>query len=162
MTLKGESISLIRAILICAGAIVFQSSPVVGQGDAKVVFRSRAEYIAARRNLEQTFPELLSALRTLRLPPDKMHEVEARLRVSENSIRAARQELRALEEDNEKQGYSRESKSARAEELRASLKQSTDQLESEIKNLLTPQQREQFDRHLQKQNRRSSRKEKNR
>lgn len=147
--------------LMCFGLlIVAASSPTFAQQSDVPQYRSRAEYIAARRELEKAFPEVSRALRTLHLPPDKMREAQDKLRQSEASTRAARQELKALEEENRRQGYSRENPSARAEELRASLKQSTDQLHSEIKTLLTPQQRDQFEQRLQKQNRHALSKQK--
>ena len=123
--------------------------------------RSRAEQVAARRNLEKTFPEVVRALRTLRLPADKMIEAEGKLRRSEAATRAAREELQSLEDETARQGYG-DARSERANELRASLQQSTDQLHSEIKSLLTPQQRDHFDQRVQKLNRHNSSKQKNR
>jgi hypothetical protein len=141
---------LIAGTLV-SGAIL-SLSPVLAQDVEAPQFRSRAEQLAARRNLEKTYPEVVRALRSLHLPSDKTIEAESKLRRSEAATRAAREELQSLEDQNARQGYNREVKSARADELRASLKQSTDQLHSEIKSLLTPQQRDRFEQRMQKQN----------
>lgn len=141
-------------------AMVSSLSPVLAQTGESDQFRSRSEYRAYHRKVEQAFPELVRAMRTLHLSPEKTAEIKAKLRGSEAATRATRQELQSLEENNKQQGYGRESKSARADELRALLKQSTDQLHSELKALLTPQQRDQLERRLQKQNSHGSRKQK--
>ena len=135
-------------------AIVFQSLPTHAQDSNNVTFRSRAELLANRRKVDEAFPEVIRALRTLHLPPHKIAEAETKLRLSESATRAARQELQALEVENERQSYNRQStKTERAEELRSSLQQSKDQLHADIKTLLDQNQREQFDRHLQKRGR---------
>jgi predicted nucleic acid-binding Zn-ribbon protein len=114
-------------------------------------FRSRSEYSAERRKTENAFPEVARALRTLHLPPDKMREAEAKLMRSEVETRTAREELQSLIQKAEGQEYNTRSDSARVTELRANLQKSTDQLHSEIKTLLTPQQRGQFDKYLRRQ-----------
>jgi hypothetical protein len=152
----GVQILFVVVVSVGLGSI----HPLMGQGASTPVYRSRAEYVAARRELEKSFPEVTRALRTLHLPPDKMREAQAKLRQSEASTRAARQELQMLEEENRRQGYDRATKSARADELRASLQRSTDQLHTEIKNLLTPQQRDQFEQRSQKEKRHALSKQK--
>jgi Spy/CpxP family protein refolding chaperone len=147
MNLKGK-LRLIAGTLV-SGAIL-SLSPAMAQHVEAPQFRSRAEQLTARRNLEKAYPEVMRALRTLRLSSDKMIEAESKLRRSEAASRAAREELQSLDDENARQGYNREARSARADELRGSLKQSTDQLHSEIKTLLTPQQRDQFDQRVQK------------
>ena len=115
-------------------------------------FRSRGEYSAERRKTENAFPEVVRALRTLHLPPGKMREAEAKLTRSEVETRAAREELQSLIQKGEAQEYNRRSDdSARVAELRTNLQKSKDQLHSEIKTLLTPQQRDQFDKYLRRQ-----------
>lgn len=149
-----------RLVILCFGLLIVAGplrSPAFAQDADAPRYRSRAELVAARRNLEQTFPETVRALRTSRLSPDKLNEAEGKLRRSEAATRVARQELQLIEDENQRQGYNREARSARADELRASLKQATDQLHSEIKTLLTPQQRDRFERRLQNQNRRRQR-----
>lgn len=149
--------------LMCLGLITLVSasfSPTLSQDVDVPQHRSRSEHLAARRNLEKVFPEVVRALRTLRLSSDKVMEAEGKLRQSEAATRAAREELQIIEDENARQGYGREARSTRADELRASLKQSTDQLHAEIKTLLTPQQRDQFDHRLQKLNRFNPKEEK--
>ena len=129
----------------------FFVSSIVAQDPETPQYRSRAELLAARRDLEKTFPEVVRALRTLRLPADKMDEARIKLRQADATTRAARQELQTLEAENNQQGCGpRSTTSKRADELRASLQQSSDQLQSEIKPLLNPKQREQFERQLAK------------
>ena len=112
-------------------------------------FRSRGQYSAEWRKTENAFPEVVRALRTLHLPADKMREAEAKLMRSEVETRVAREELQSLTQAQE---YNRRSaESARVTELRANLQKSTDQLHSEIKSMLTPQQRDEFDKHLRRQ-----------
>jgi len=107
-----------------------------------------------QRKVEQAYPELMRALRLLQLPPDKIAEARTRLKRHEATTRATRQELQVLDEENDRQGYDRPTlRSAAADELRASLQRSTAQLHSEIKTLLTPQQCDEFERHLQQQTR---------
>ena len=126
-------------------------SPPLAQDVDVPRFRSRSEHVAEQRKVEKAFPEISRALRSLHLPPDKVADARTKLKRSEAATRAARQELQALEVENERQSYNRQStKTARAEELRSTLQQSTDQLQTEIKTLLNQNQREQFDRHLQK------------
>ena len=74
-----------------------------------------------------------------------------KLRRFETATRVAREELNALLQQEVRQGYNRQSNSERVNELRSRLQQARDQLQSEIKTLLTPQQREQFERRLQKE-----------
>ena len=112
-------------------------------------FRSRGQYSAERWKTENAFPEVVRALRTLHLSADKMREAEAKLMRSEVETRAAREELQSLTQAQE---YNRRSgDSARVTELRTNLQKSTDQLHSEIKSLLTSQQRDEFDKHLRRQ-----------
>ena len=116
-------------------------------------FRSRSESLAERRKVENAFPDLIRVLRTLHLPPDKMSEAETKLRRSEVETRATREELQSLTQKAERQNYNRHSSdNARATELRRNLQDSTDRLQSEIKGLLTQQQRDQFDRQLKRPN----------
>lgn len=112
-------------------------------------FRSRTEHLAERQKVETAFPDVIRALRTLRLPPDKRNQVEAKLQRAELETRATREELQSLSQKREGQYYERRSgNSARVAELRTSLQRSTEQLQSDIKALLPPQQRGQFDKQL--------------
>ena len=106
-------------------AIVFQSLPTHAQDSNNVTFRSRAELLANRRKVDEAFPEVIRALRTLHLPPHKIAEAETKLRLSESATPAARQELRALEEENNRQGVRTSiGEIARADGPRANLQQS--------------------------------------
>jgi len=81
-----------------------------------------------------------------------LREAEAKLTHSEVETRAAREELQSLTQKAEAQDYGRRSDdSARVGELRTNLQKSKDQLHSEIKTLLTPQQRAQFDKYMRRQ-----------
>lgn len=135
---------LVTALASCSHVLAQNSA-------APPQFRSRGEYSAERRKTENAFPEVVRALRTLHLPPDKMREAEVKLRRSEVETRAAREELQSLIQKAEAQDYNRRSdNSARVTELRTNLQKSTDQLHSQIKTLLTPQQRDQFDKYLRR------------
>jgi DNA repair exonuclease SbcCD ATPase subunit len=113
-------------------------------------FHSRSEHLAQRRKVEAAFPEVIRALRTLHLSPDKINQAEARLQRSEMETRAAREELQSLTEKQQGQDHARRSgDSTRVAELRANLQRSTEQLHSDVKQLLTPQQRAQYDKQLQ-------------
>jgi hypothetical protein len=114
-------------------------------------YHSRAELASARQNLAKTFPEETRALRTLHLPPDKVAQVESKLRRFEVTTRGAREELQTLLQQEVPQGINRPSKSQKVNELRTSLEQAKNQLHSQIKSLLTTQQQEQFERRLQKE-----------
>lgn len=138
---------VVTTVVMCSGAFA-QDPATVPQ------FRSRSEHLAESRKVETAFPDLVRALRTLHLPPDKMNQAEAKLRRSEVETRPARQELQSLLQKQQGQDYERRSgNSSRVAELRTSLQALTDQLHSEIKGLLTQQQRDQLNRHLQRQTR---------
>lgn len=135
----------LTAVAICSQALAQDPA-------APSQFRSRSEHTVERRKTETAFPEVVRVLRTLHLPPDKMREAEAKLMRSEAETRAAREELQSLTQRAGGQEYNRRSEtSARVTELRTNLQKSTDQLHSEIKSLLTPQQRDEFDKHLRRQ-----------
>ena len=145
------SISFAQSIIGLA-MITSLWAPAFGQDSDLTIVRSRAEHLAERRKIQQAYPELVRALRTLHLPPDKMAEVEKKLKHSELTTRAVREELQSLFAEESRQDYDRQATNpARTDELRTSLKHATEQLQSDIKTLLTPQQAEQFDRHVQKQ-----------
>jgi len=147
--MKQMSVRLILSLAIVGVALCSQ---VVAQDQAVPQFRSRGEYSAERRKTENAFPEVVRALRTLHLPPGKMREAEAKLTRSEIETRAAREELQSLIQKAEAQDYGRRSvDSARIAELRTNLQKSTDQLHSKIKTLLTPPQRDQFDKYMRRQ-----------
>ena len=147
--MKQMSVRLILSLAIVGVALCSQ---VVAQDQAVPQFRSRGEYSAERRKTENAFPDVVRALRTLHLPPGKMREAEAKLTRSEIETRAAREELQSLIQKAEAQDYGRRSvDSARIAELRTNLQKSTDQLHSEIKTLLTPPQRDQFDKYMRRQ-----------
>jgi len=147
--MKQMSVRLILSLAIVGVALCSQ---VVAQDQAVPQFRSRNEYSAERRKTENAFPDVVRALRTLHLPPGKMREAEAKLTRSEIETRAAREELQSLIQKAEAQDYGRRSvDSARIAELRTNLQKSTDQLHSEIKTLLTPPQRDQFDKYMRRQ-----------
>ena len=139
-----------RLILSLVITAIASCSHVLAQDPAAAPqFRSRGQYSAERRKTENAFPEVVRALRTLHLSADKMREAEAKLMRSEVETRAAREELQSLTQAQE---YNRRSgDSARVTELRTNLQKSTDQLHSEIKSLLTSQQRDEFDKHLRRQ-----------
>ena len=144
------SVRLILPLVITGVAVCSQA---VAQNPAAAPqFHSRGEYSAERQKTENAFPQVARALQTLHLPPDKMREAEAKLMRSQVETRAAREELQLLTQKAQAQDYSRRSgDSARVTELRTNLQKSTDQLHSEIKTLLTPQQRNQFDKYLRRQ-----------
>jgi len=147
--MKQMSVRLILSLAIVGVALCSQ---VVAQDQAVPQFRSRNEYSAERRKTENAFPDVVRALRTLHLPPGKMREAEAKLTRSEIETRAAREELQLLTQKAEAQDYGRRSvDSSRIAELRTNLQKSTDQLHSEIKTLLTPPQRDQFDKYMRRQ-----------
>lgn len=135
----------------CVAMMAFQLSPALAQDSAGVKVHSRAEYLAERRKVEVAFPEFTRALRVLRLPPEKLAQAEGILRRYEAETRTARQELQQLVGDRTRQGYSGgDTEPSRATELQSGLQQTNDRLHTEIKGVLTPQQGEQLDRHLQK------------
>lgn len=68
-------------------------------------YHSRSELLVERRKVENAFPDLVRALRTLHLAPDKMREVEEKLRRAEVETRAAREELQSLSKKEEGQEY---------------------------------------------------------
>jgi Spy/CpxP family protein refolding chaperone len=147
--MKQMSVRLVLLLVFTGVAVCSQA--VAQDPAAPPQFRSRGEYSAERRKTENAFPEVVRALRTLQLPADKMREAEAKLMRSEVETRAVREELQSLIQAQE---YNRRSgDSARVGELRTNLQKSRDQLHSEIKTLLTPQQRDQFDKHLRRQTR---------
>ena len=147
--MKQMSVRLILSLAIVGVALCSQ---VVAQDQAVPQFRSRGEYSAERRKTENAFPEVVRALRTLHLPPDKLREAEAKLTRSEVETRSTREELELLTQKAQTQDYGRRSDdSARVAELRTNLQKSTDQLHSEIKTLLTPPQRDQFDKYMRRQ-----------
>ena len=125
--------------------------PVFAQDSEPPKYRSRAELVAARKKMAQTFPQEIRALRTLRLAPDKLNEAEMKLRQFELATRGANEELQNLVQQEDRQGYNRRSSSERVNELRTNLQQAREQLHAELKTLFTPQQREQFERRLQKE-----------
>ena len=139
-----------RILVVMLGAIWMFSS-VSAQEPEAPRYHSRADVTAARQNLAKAFPEETRALRTLHLSPDKVAQVESKLRRFETTTRTTREELQTLLQQDVKQGYNRQSNSQRVNELRSSLQQSKDQLHLQIKSLLTKQQQEQFDRRLQKE-----------
>lgn len=140
-------------ITLCAAAI-FESSGTRAQTSSNPPHRSRTERIAEQRKVEAAFPDFARALRVLHLPPQKMAEARTILNRHEAETRAAREELQQLVDEQTRQGYhSRNTESPRVAELRTAFQQATDNLRAEIKVLLTPQQREQLDRHLQKRDR---------
>jgi anti-sigma28 factor (negative regulator of flagellin synthesis) len=144
------SVRLILALLITGVAMCSQA--LAQDTAAPPQFRSRSEYSAERRKTENAFPEVVRALRTLHLPPDKLREAEAKLTHSEVETRSTHEELELLTQKAQTQDYGRRSDdSARVAELRTNLQKSTDQLHSEIKTLLTPQQRVQFDKYMRRQ-----------
>ena len=147
--MKQSSGRLMLSLLVTALA---SCSHVLAQDPvAAPQFHSRGEYSAERRKTENAFPEVVRALRTLHLPPDKMREAEVKLRRSEVETRAAREELQLLTQKAQAQDYSgRSDNSARVTELRTNLQKSTDQLHKQLKTLLTPQQRDQFDKYLRR------------
>src|SRR5215510_15127896 len=105
--MKQSSGRLMLSLLITALAAC---SHVLAQDPVAVPqFRSRGEYSAERRKTETAFPEVVRALRTLHLPPDKMREAEAKLMRSEVETRAAREELQSLTQKAEGQEYKRRS-----------------------------------------------------
>jgi len=147
---KQMSVRLILPLVITGVAVCSQA--VAQDPAAAPQFHSRGEYSAERRKTENAFPEVVRALRTLQLPPDKMREAESKLMRSEVATRAAREELQSLTQKAQAQEYNRRSDdSARVAELRTNLQKLKDQLHSEIKSLLTQQQQEQFERRLQKE-----------
>jgi hypothetical protein len=125
-------------------------SPAIAQESASVRVHSLAEYLAERRKVEVAFPEFTRALRVLHLPPEKLAQAESILRRYEAETRTARQELQQLVGERTPRYGDRNPEHPRATELRSGLQQSRDNLHTEIKGVLTPQQREQLDRHLQK------------
>jgi len=129
----------------------FSFSSVSAQEPEAPRYHSSSELAAARQNIAKIFPEEIHALRTLHLTPDKVAEAEMKLRRYETATRVAREELNALLQQEVRQGYNRQSKSERVNQLRTSLQQARNQLHSEIKTLLTPQQQQQFERRLQKE-----------
>lgn len=139
---------LVSAGLVSLTLFVFT---VVGQDGSTPKYRSRAELRAARQNLEKIFPEEMHALRALHLTPEKVAEAELKLRRSETATRGTREELQTLLQQQEKQGYNHQANSERVNELRTSLDQAKDQLHSELKTLLTTQQRERFEQRLQEE-----------
>lgn len=146
-------IACLRSSLItaCMAVIAFQLSPAMAQDGSDVKFHSRAEHLADRRKVEVAFPELTRALRVLHLPPEKLAQAENILKRYEAETRSARQELQHLVGEQTRQGLSgRGTEPPRATELRNGLQQSKNNLHTEIKGSLTPQQREQLDKHLQK------------
>ena len=140
-------------ILACLLTAVWISSfsAISAQEPEAPRYHSRAELNAARQDLAKIFPEETRALRTLHLPPDKVAQVESKLRRFEATTRSAREELQALLQQDLKQGYNRQSNSQRVNELRTSLQQLEDQLHLQIKSLLSKQQQEQFERRLKKE-----------
>src|SRR5688572_18302039 len=90
---------LLFALLTTLAGSLFAS--VLAQDDGAPRFRSRSEQVSEQRKLKQAFPELVRALRTLHLSPDKMNQVATKLRRSEDATRSARQELQLLDEENE-------------------------------------------------------------
>jgi len=130
---------------------IFSCSLISAQEPEAPRYHSRAELTAARQNLAKTFPEETRALHALRLSPDKIAQVESKLRRFEMTTRSTREELQTLLQQDVTQGYNRPSRSQRVNELRTSLQQAKDQLHSQIKSLLTREQQEQFERRLQKE-----------
>jgi hypothetical protein len=139
---------IVRLILSLALIAVAYCSHVAAQDTATAPqFHSRSEHLEQRRKVETAFPDVIRALRTLHLPPGKMNQAEAKLQRSELETRAARAELQSLSQKQQGQDYERRSaNSARVAELRAGLQKSTEQLDSDIKALLTPPQRNQYDK----------------
>lgn len=137
--------------LVLLASVLFPLSLVHAQEPEVPRYHSRAELNAARQDLAKTFPEETRALRTLHLPPDKVAQVESKLRRFEATTRGDREELHALLQQDLKQGYNRQSNSQRVNELRTNLQQSKDQLHLQIKSLLSKQQQEQFERRLKKE-----------
>jgi hypothetical protein len=130
--------------------LTFEFSPAIAQDSSGAKFHSRAEYLAERRKGEVAFPELTHALRVLHLPPDKLAQAENILRRYEAETRAARQELQQLVGRRTPRYGDRSPEQPRATDLRSGLQQAKDNLHAEIKAVLTPQQREQLDRYLEK------------
>ena len=111
--------NILRLGLLLLVSVLSPSLSVRAQESEQPRYRSRAELIAARQNLQRTFPEEMQALRALHLPPEKAAEAELKLRRSEAATRGAREELQALLQQ-DRQGYNHRSSSERANELRLS------------------------------------------
>ena len=140
-----------QVLFIGISAAAFIVSPTFAQDAEQPRFRSRSELTAARQQIEKNFPQEIRALRALHLPPDKAREAEMKLQRVAAVTRSAREELQNLEQLEGRQGYNLRSSSERVHELRTKLQQAREQLQAELKTLFTPQQREQFERRLQKE-----------
>src|SRR5215467_6731532 len=120
-----QCVRLIFSLALIAGAY---GSHVYAQNPATVPqFHSRSEHLAQVRKVETAFPDVVRALRTLHLPPDKMNQAEAKLQRSEVETRAAREELQSLQKQQVQDYERRSANSARLAELRSGLQRSTEQ-----------------------------------
>jgi uncharacterized membrane protein len=138
-------------LMLITGLANSLGSAVLGQDN--VVVRSRAERVAGQRKTEATFPEVSRGLRELRLRGKKLNDAQNIVKRYETETRSSREELQLLLNEAPREDFARgHSESPRATQIRATLQQAVDNLHAEIKTLLTPQQREQFERHLEKQN----------